>query len=149
MTKFCSKCEKTKPVDQFHVRRRSPDGLYVWCKVCSKEYQQNWYEKNRDKVKAQSDAWHRANPKAVAEYRRKARYGMPRGRYDDMMEEQGGKCGMAGCPNDIEVVDHNHETGKVRALLCHQCNKLIGFLENSHDLGQSAIEYVLRHRSQP
>lgn len=43
------------------------------------------------------------------------------------------------------ALDHNHETGVIRGLLCGRCNRLIGFAEDSPDILQSAINYLKKH----
>lgn len=50
------------------------------------------------------------------------RYGISRADYDAMLEKQGGTCGLCGGPMARPVVDHCHQTGKVRGILCHPCN---------------------------
>ena len=47
-------------------------------------------------------------------------------------------CNHTGCL----VVDHDHKTGKVRGLLCHNCNRALGLLHDDQELMQKASEYV-------
>jgi hypothetical protein len=51
----------------------------------------------------------------------------------EMYEKQEHRC--SSCKKEMTFsgcrVDHNHETGKNRDLLCHRCNILVGFLENA------------------
>lgn len=61
-------------------------------------------------------------------------------KYYEMREAQEGKCAACGVlgPEFTEKgrlwlhLDHNHKTGKVRALVCNRCNWALGFLENAH-----------------
>lgn len=46
------------------------------------------------------------------------------------------------------VVDHNHTTGQIRNLLCHNCNAALGLLEESPEYMQSMIDYVNLHKRQ-
>ena len=53
----------------------------------------------------------------------KSNYGISLNDYNLMLEKQAGKCAIFGCQNnDNLVVDHNHQTGKVRGLLCYRHN---------------------------
>lgn len=63
-----------------------------------------------------------------------------------MRQEQKGLCAI--CERRLQTgrhtcVDHCHKTGKVRGLLCHKCNKGIGFLDDNPDILISALEYLL------
>lgn len=80
----------------------------------------------------------------------KHRYGIHGGEVDAMFEQQNGKCYI--CDKDIEKhtntksnalhVDHCHETGEVRRLLCMKCNTMVGVIEgNNVDLNR-VIDYL-------
>jgi recombination endonuclease VII len=56
----------------------------------------------------------------------KAKYGITLEDYAAMLERQDGQCAICGTADEKLVVDHNHTTGRVRSLLCHLCNALIG-----------------------
>ena len=66
------------------------------------------------------------------------RYGMSTTQREEALKQQGGKCKV--CSNEIEFdgsksqysacIDHDHQTGKVRGILCGNCNSWIGYLEN-------------------
>ena len=45
--KLCSRCNTTKPVTEYHIRRKSPDGLAVYCKACEKKLQHEWYMRKK------------------------------------------------------------------------------------------------------
>lgn len=77
----------------------------------------------------------------------KSRYGITLDRYEAMRMAQGGRCAICQEPTEKLVVDHCHESGKVRALLCHPCNILCGFLEKrKHNLEQ-AHRYIEVHKA--
>lgn len=86
-------------------------------------------------------------------------YGISIEDYQELFEKQGGVCAICGRPDGDEkgnnngskslAVDHDHETGVVRGLLCSMCNKGIGSLMDSRALLRKAIEYLDAHeRSQ-
>ena len=65
-----------------------------------------------------------------------------------MHSDQDGRCAICGCVENNGrdfCVDHDHLTGKVRALLCDECNKGIGSLRDSATLLRQAAEYIECH----
>lgn len=77
--------------------------------------------------------WQRENPDARAANTRKSnlkkKYGITPEGYAEQLKKQGGGCAGCGVPVDGKkqlAVDHNHETGKVRGLLCFHCNTILG-----------------------
>lgn len=73
------------------------------------------------------------------------RYKLLKHEYDDLVLKQEGKCAV--CNDDFEdndCVDHDHNTGKVRGLLCPSCNKGLGFFKDSALRLIRAINYLLR-----
>jgi hypothetical protein len=59
------------------------------------------------------------------------RYGVDKIMFEAMYFDQDGRCAIASCIREARSVDHDHQTGKVRGLLCQGCNIAVGFLENS------------------
>ena len=117
------------------------------CVVCKAMYQRNWIEK--DPVGSRQ-YW--------AKYQMMYKYNMTPDEWLWMYKEQGGKCNIEGCENtshdkwwaqgkiDGLLVDHCHETGRVRGLICPAHNTLIGWIEklgytNPDDL-TSTMEYL-------
>lgn len=106
-----------------------------------KEYQRLWRAKNPLRAKAQD---------------LKRKYGISLERYTEMYQEQKGKCaicGTNGTPFDSRngstttlVVDHCHQSKKIGCLLCPNCNKGLGFLQDSVDILEKAMVYLLTHR---
>jgi hypothetical protein len=75
---------------------------------------------------------------------------VPLGTYDRLFAEQNGKC--ANCRTDKPGgngkrfhLDHDHETGRIRGLLCTNCNTGIGQFKDDADLLKAAIEYLAKH----
>lgn len=70
-------------------------------------------------------------------------YGLTVQDYDQMLSSQSGRCPICGKPPEKRlVVDHSHETGAVRGLLCGHCNTAIGFLRDDADSCSRAAEYL-------
>jgi hypothetical protein len=92
--------------------------------------------------------WYAANKKKFKNSELKKRYGISSEQYDEMFAAQDQKCaicrtetpGGRGCFH----VDHDHDTGKVRGLLCHRCNTSLGGFGDSVDVLRAAIAYLSR-----
>lgn len=79
-----------------------------------------------------------------------AKYGITSEQWDQMFSDQGGLCAICQRPEEEGVsrlhVDHCHDSGKVRALLCHSCNTGIGHFRDDPEILQNAAAYVESHR---
>lgn len=89
------------------------------------------------------------------------RYGMTNDEYVDLLEEQGGVCAVCGSDDPLAPgrprkdgekksqgsfhVDHDHETGKVRGLVCSMCNRMLGQGRDSSTVLQLGAEYLQRY----
>ena len=82
--KSCSTCKKPKPVDEFHKRSASKDGLSYKCKSCAKQYSdenkiqrrkhaKEWYERRKDHAKENQRSWADRNREKVYAYQAKRR----------------------------------------------------------------------------
>lgn len=80
----------------------------------------------------------------------KRRFQITEADYTAMLEAQSGRCAICGTSkpgtSGVFAVDHDHETGQVRGLLCRSCNVGIGNLKDKADLLRSAIAYLERNR---
>ena len=83
----------------------------------------------------------------MREYSYNTKYGITIQDYDDMFEDQGGVCKICSLPQTNKrfnylCVDHDHETGEVRGLLCDPCNRAIGLFKDDSRLLDKAREYL-------
>lgn len=70
-------------------------------------------------------------------------YGISLEEYSKMLEKQSGVCAICGRKDKTTLcVDHDHKTGKVRGLLCHQCNLGIGNFDDNIPSLEKAIKYI-------
>lgn len=91
-----------------------------------------------------------SDPEIKLKYRRRMiekSFGIPYSEYEAMYEKQGGKCaiclGEEPCArNDHLAIDHCHESGKVRGLLCSSCNRALGLFKDSIEILESAKRYL-------
>ncbi len=78
-------------------------------------------------------------------------YNLSMDKYNEMLAEQGGVCAICKKPETVTLrkkvrelcVDHCHETGRVRGLLCARCNRGIGYLGDDPERLRSALDYLL------
>ena len=101
-----------------------------------KENQAAWYKANQTKVKA----YRERNKERISRYRwfynLKTKYGLTIDDYEELYRKQKGKCAICGTAersrrNQRLCVDHDHKTGKIRGLLCDNCNRGIGLLKEA------------------
>ena len=126
--KKCPKCKQTfSATSEFFYRNRTTtDGFDGWCKECKKRYDKSHYQYKRYKI--------------------------TKGDYEKMMEDQNGKCLICGrdfnkiyFPQNTHI-DHDHKTGKVRALLCNNCNVILGNAFDNPLILINAIKYLLENK---
>lgn len=128
-TKTCSRCGEEKPVDNFYSYRPA-------CKECLNEAQR--------RHRASRPNFHRAN-------NLKQRYGISLDEFQELIARQ--NCACPICKVEISdtleykgqrpvVVDHNHETGEVRGILCWMCNLMLGHARENTDILYKAIVYL-------
>jgi len=118
---YCFGCKAVKPRDEFFTSKSGPNKgkPTPTCRGCAIKYARDWRKKNK---KSYSEK-HRF-------YQLKYKYGLSREVYESMVASQGGACKICNrVPSERLRVDHDHETGCVRGLLCLSCNALLGVLE--------------------
>jgi hypothetical protein len=105
------------------------------------------------------NTWSKNNPGKAKKAGTRAilkRHGLTIEQFEEMWERQGGKCANPRCTttsskkllNDRESglnVDHDHETGKIRGLLCGSCNRALGHAKDDLSRLRGLIEYLQTH----
>jgi hypothetical protein len=84
----------------------------------------------------------------MREYHLTRKYGITIADYEQMLAEQYGGCAICGRPEPEDGslhVDHDHDTGAVRGLLCFPCNQAIGAFAEDLELLSSALTYLRHH----
>lgn len=126
---------------------------------------QRYYRRNREKARSAAATFKQRNPEAWKAHQKKwadangdkihaafikRRYGITKERYEAMVAEQNAKCAI--CSTDFAefskrpFVDHDHSTGKVRALLCGPCNVKVGYVETEGAWRSSVLAYIAKHK---
>lgn len=75
----------------------------------------------------------------------KRKYGITPEKFDEMSASQNGACAVCGSTERL-VIDHDHETGAVRGLLCNSCNLALGLAGDSVDRLMALAAYLLQQR---
>jgi|GEM_PF-1161499 hypothetical protein len=135
------------------MRSADPDHWIILCKHCGEEHRQNTRAIRRGNHSRKCSAFTPHNSSGLSSWDRRIKrlYGLSAIEYQEMLKHQKGGCGI--CGQDVEeaegrryAVDHDHNTGAVRGLLCAKCNQAIGLFKDDIPRMQSAIDY-LRRRS--
>ena len=94
-------------------------------------------------------AWNKAHPERFRMNQRrstlKRRYGITSEEFDALLAAQGGGCAVCLAQNGSWHVDHDHEDGHMRGILCARCNRSIGAFEDDESLLRQAAEYLATH----
>lgn len=140
--KTCNKCKLKKPESDFYLRGDTKKREAV-CKKCGLARQKVYYLENREKIAA----YIMTNRERAVSQRRLCRYGVSPDAFKRMLANQGGVCAICGSSGEGRrlCVDHDHETGKVRGLLCLLCNNGIGLFKDSSAVAQLATNYLIQH----
>lgn len=137
---ICAKCHEEKPISSFYKnKRRFCQG---YCIDCSKEY-------NHKYIRTKTPEQRRKNNLITS-------HGIAFEDYIAVLKLQNNCCaichkelnatGNNSTRVDTGYVDHNHATGKLRGILCHYCNFLLGNCKDSIEILRNAITYLEIHR---
>ncbi len=158
--KFCTGCQTEKDVSEFGIQRTRKDGLDYRCKACMRARLKERYkdESYRQQKLATGARWREAHPDADMNKYYKRKYGITMDDYNRMFVEQNGVCAICGkeektrrrkksSGNERLAVDHCHETGEIRGLLCFKCNTAMGSLGDTRDHVMRVIHYLSKSLS--
>lgn len=121
--RLCGKCKQVLPEENFVQYK---DGRrHAYCNPCKSEHFKH-YQKTVGRFK---------------------RHGITKDIYDAMYTEQSGRCYICSKHETKLHIDHNHSTGKVRHLLCKECNMALGLLQENVGSLRNMIEYLEKDRN--
>ncbi|WNM73027.1 HNH endonuclease [Streptomyces phage Persimmon] len=140
--KTCTRCKKSKPLDQFNKRSRAKDGLMSNCIPCQKEYTKAHYQKNKAYYKAKAAKQRQLNPAYTT------KYNLTEQQYMELLARYEGKCWICR-ENEGTHIDHDHACCKqgscgkcVRGILCSHCNQGLGMFRDRTEYLNEAIKYL-------
>lgn len=148
--KWCAACETIKPLDAFGSNRSAHDGKQGRCKPCCIASVTASRRKNPTAHRASSRRWREENLEQHADMHARWRYGAEPGSYARMLAEQGGKCAICEATEPGPRlrrfhIDHCHDTGIIRGLLCAKCNTGIGQLMHDPRILEAALVYLKKY----
>ena len=161
MYKLCTICKKKYPLDQYPVQKVTKTNktyLKSACSICSNNQYVEYNKRNREKRNAYSKIYYARKREYWKQYAKDNRKNNPdkykdtilrstRGisleEFKEKLKNQNDSCAICGVHKDKYFrflnVDHNHTTGKVRGLLCNNCNRGIAFYEK---FSAKCIDYL-------
>ena len=143
--------EKKKVINCEHTdREHHSHGL---CKSCASarlkrlnkdkvsKHNSTYYQKHKKRIHAMQKQYRKANPERERARRRKQTYGILPEQWEKMLKAGRGKCWSCGS-KDTLCVDHCHDTGKVRGLLCAGCNVGLGCIGDNIEGVINLLKYL-------
>lgn len=144
-SKICSKCNEDQPLSSYHKNKDSPDGHQSVCKECKKHYRKHYYHREVDKWTTQSKEWYENNKERKSLTSKKKHvnsyFGITVEEYDAYFKDA--CCGICDATERL-VLDHCHNTGVIRGVLCNTCNSGIGMLKDNPELLKKGIEWLTK-----
>jgi len=136
INKICTKCKKEKPITEYFNDKQKYDGKRPDCKVCNT---------------LQCTAWNRANKDRHRYYSIKHLYGVTQEIEQQMLYDQDNSCAI--CKINFSLlskkfcIDHCHDSGNYRGLLCEKCNQGLGKFNDNIEYLKSAILYLEKYNA--
>lgn len=128
--KYCPRCQEIKPLEEFPDNGAA--GKYGYCKPCKSAYMHEYSQRN-------------PGSNFLRNLRRTCKkVGITIDQYYETITSQDGLCAICKRQPDKFCIDHDHQTGKFRGLLCSPCNIALGGFEDKVELVESALEYLRR-----
>ncbi len=146
-SKVCSTCKASFPATEFNKKPGTPDGLQPMCKGCKKV----WNREQRLKKLVE-------NPGREIDAHLRKTYKISFEDYLEMERRQDSKCAVCGTTDSGTYrglnntksrfcIDHDHVTGKIRGLLCLNCNTGIGRLGDNLEGVEAAAAYLRKNNN--
>lgn len=165
--KKCTTCKEFKSFSEFYKRKKHIDGLEYHCKSCdSLKYKNNkekikikhsiYYQKNKERIKIRDKnnkeklrekfkLYYQYNKERFKTKALLRKYNLTLDEFNLMLTEQKNKCCV--CQNEFKKIyeakiDHCHKKGKVRGILCNNCNIALGQAKDSVEILSKLIIYL-------
>ena len=136
---ICRGCGISKEPSDFSPDKRKKNGLQARCKICTNK-------------------WQKENPEYGQRWFFQKKYGITIDQFQQMLLTQNGVCACCNLPEwrtdkrtgklRALCVDHDHETGRVRALLCDDCNVAVGRIKEEPSRAMLLYKYLQEQANQ-
>lgn len=146
--KRCAKCGRAKPADEFNFIDKAAGKRGTCCRDCLRDL--NKHQRVQRKRNGKELAYYLKRKKSLRAFTLR-KFHMSSQDYDRMLRAQGGVCAICGHPETARgcrgtlkdlAVDHCHKTGRVRGLLCANCNQGLGRFKDDSLLLERASRYL-------
>jgi hypothetical protein len=144
-TKRCPDCGETKPVSAFGRNSWIPAG-FRWCPSCQQPVAHEDYVCNARTASGFGSRCRPCDREANSAYYFHRRYKLTKNQVAAIRSDQQDRCAICG-DTDPQHLDHDHETGRTRQLLCQRCDHGLGLFRDDPGLLHSAAFYLEGHRS--
>lgn len=138
---LCKPCDLYKSPSEFHKDSTALRGYAYYCKECANARSRKWHLENKNDPEFK---------KARRNSNFKTKYNISVEERDDLLLQQSGGCAICAVPLSNEGLlthtDHCHSTGKVRGILCTNCNRGLGSFKDNIVSLQNAIKYLERNK---
>jgi hypothetical protein len=122
-------------IDEYRKKWREEHREY------KKEYDIIYRQKNKERIISDKKLWHKSDN--GKNYRLVKNFGITLEEYNKMFDEQKGLCYICSEADTVKLaVDHNHNTGAIRRLLCKKCNVAIGLLKEDPQIIENVLNYI-------
>jgi hypothetical protein len=114
-----------------------------------KETRKAYRAKNRDKILSQKKTYVAANRQKRRRWYLKFKYGLSLEQFNEIFDAQDRKCAICKTSNftgrnNMPAIDHCHDAGHVRGILCDPCNRALGLFKHSHLRLSNALKYLAK-----
>lgn len=142
-SKVCTVCKENILLEGFKNRSDKP---HLKMSECTKCYNKKRYNR---RIKNYPEREKARSKESSIRSKLKSKYNLTLEEYNQMSEAQNHRCKICGkeSKNKRLAVDHCHITGRVRSLLCSNCNTGIGQFKESPMILQSAMNYLFLHNT--
>ena len=140
--KPCKRCKEPKILEEFPLHGKFKDGHNTVCKECKRIEGRDFYKENKSAILKKQRGRNRGRWPII----KLRQYNMTVDEYRSMLSKQAGRCAICGSlpkENQSLYVDHNHETGQVRGLLCSHCNFMLGHAKDTPKILLNGVKYLL------
>jgi len=152
---YCLECNRRRNGDWYRRARRAegkavrdhswvPEG-FRWCPGCRQAVEHRAFSRNSRQTSGFGSLCLSCHRRSGNEAYWKRRYGLTKADVAALRAEQGDSCAICAAPAP-EHLDHDHLTGRIRALLCRRCNQGLGLLRDDPTVLRAAADYVEEHR---